>query len=442
MEMKVCISGRLFFLYLFSCLVCSYGGSFGVRTPLQQQIFHSSPKLSPRLFNTNQLGLQIRGGDNIKSESTNKSETMSGDKEDCLLVEAQVETKQNQTSATEKEVTVQVEEEEESDLGTDDEMAEEAKLDEPSTEKVPIERVGVAEEEKSDLDTDDEMAEEIDVDSDFEEDYYTDSEEEDSDFVVDEHGGDDEEEIGEDQSLEMVVATMKIVSQRTGILAWKVSKVAAKWAWQWSYDVYRACERAVDAGRAELAQGDYYGKVNAEMDKAATTRLEKIHRKTLMLGKYTFRILSKMTVAFWTLDDDDILDFNIDTIKPKFSFLDKLKLRTDYEVDEDIIDETDAADAAKTSRRRRKRKCKSKSCNTGSSKKDKESNEEKTVVTVVPKIKRSKRLILSSVAIGVASRLLWEHVGTKALLMKGISLLPQKLKRSDTKAEILKTDEK
>ncbi|KAL3926281.1 MAG: hypothetical protein SGBAC_013537 [Bacillariaceae sp.] len=299
--------------------------------------------------------------------------------------------------------------------------------------------------EDSDLDTDDEMAEEVGFDSDTEEedDYYTDAED-DSESECDDTIEEEEEE---NQSLEKAIETAVYVSERAGVIALRVSKVAAFWVRQWSWDIYRACERAVDACREELALEDFsFTDTKADKDLA---RLQRLRKKTWRVTKRSCRTLGKMAVAFWTMDDDDILDdsdvLELEAIKPKFSFLDKLKLRSSYEEVENDSDDDEGVDDAiepkeeveeacspKRSRRSRRKKHKRESKHTTETAsirttKAPEKDETKAVVTVVPRVKMGRRVIVG-VAVGVACGFCWEQFGAAALITKGISKLHPKLK--------------
>ncbi|CAJ1938989.1 unnamed protein product [Cylindrotheca closterium] len=312
-------------------------------------------------------------------------------------------------------------------------------------------------EEIEESDVDGEMEEEIEVDSDEEgEDYYTDVEDSELDYDEADEYLDDAEE---NQSIEKVIETAVYVSERAGVLALKVTKLASFWVRQWSWDIYRACERAVDACREELAAGAEdeddgtipFFHTKADKDE---TRLQRVRKKTWRVTKRTWKTLTKMTIAFWAMDDNDILEFpeedsdlEVETsIKPIFSFLDKLKLRSDYddEVDDsddeddvvdDVIEPQEEAESSSVipkkprHSRRKKRKSKRKTTTKTTSIKiiKPEEDEVKAAVIIVPRIRKGRRVMVG-VAVGVVCGFCWQQFGASALIMKGVSMLTRKWK--------------
>lgn len=413
MAQKVEMTISLLLICILAFLTCSqasrFRGPFGFRNPPSFEVSSSSfgqGSKSPKL--SFQTTLQIRGGDpstkTIPTDDENDDNV--GEKKPDVSAKAESAVEM----AAQNSTTVKTE-----------------------TETADIQKE-IDEIEESDLDSDDEHVESIEIDVDDEEDFYTDSEDSDSDYEVEEE--EDEVDDEEKEHLEIAIETAVEVSRRAGVLALKFSKVAAFWVRQWSWDIYRACERAVGACREELVEsGEDVVLTKAEMKGA--TRLQLFRKKSWRITKRTCKMIAKMTVAFWTMDDNDILVSDkeeTETIKPKFSFLEKLKLSNDAEEeDEEVeVEEKEKSCKPESSSHGRRKKRKSKrvkkkkaSASLTSTKAPKD--EEKTVVTVVPRVRTSRRVVIG-LAVGVVCGFFWEQMEVTALIAKGISSLPPKLK--------------
>jgi hypothetical protein len=280
----------------------------------------------------------------------------------------------------------------------------------------------------------------------YEEEYYADSEEEE---VGEEEVGEKEE--GYDtEVLDQVVETAIILSKKTSILALKASKISAIWLKRWSLDLYYACERAIYAGRDELENMTDDDALidelsDSEDSEAAKSLQQKAKRVTLQGSKKLWRIskrlfgtATKMTIAFWSYDDDEFIvdtQEEVEMSLPAISFFSKFKLHTEKE-DHELPGTSSLANSVtkcrvvgggdstttitpettKTKRYRRRRVAK---------------EEPATVVTVIPRTTR-KRDVFAKVVIGIASILLWETAGAKTVLLGAVNTLMSnpKLQRS------------
>jgi hypothetical protein len=311
-------------------------------------------------------------------------------------------------------------------------------------------------EEETDLLEQEEAMEEFQVDSEDEEEayYHSDSDIENDvalelldseDYELDEA----EEVENEDEAIDVVLETVVDLSKRTSILALKASKVTAIWVRQWSLDFYRACQRAIEAGRLELEEGDDDWLIAELSEEEEESRFQAARKKALRLSKRCFKTMTQMTIAFWTMDDDDILldeetEENVFKL-PSISFFSKFKLHKEYQEDtqnnnvQEEEEETVAGkvrakcvggDDSSPTKRRRHRRRSSRNDKTPTTT-DADMTSDTTTVTVIPKIAKGRKL-WTNVAVGIASIVLWQQVGGQALLAKGMHMVQHHLQtRSD-----------
>lgn len=308
--------------------------------------------------------------------------------------------------------------------------------EEEGTEEVKLPTNTTLQEDEEDivsLEEEEDIAE-LHVDTEVEEDYYFSDSDIENEVILElaeelDEGG---EELAEEDAIDVVVETVFDLSRRTSILAWKASKVTAFWFKQWSLDVYRACMRAVEAGRLELEEGGDDIWLIAELsDAEEASRFQGIKKKAMRLSKRCFKTAKQMTIAFWSMDDDD--DFLFDQEgdedmfqQPSISFFSKFKLHKEYQEEEKLEEENSSAaekvcakcvggDGTVPTKRRRSRTAATK---------DALKSAETTTVTIIPKVSKGRKLLVNLV-VGVASIVLWEQVGGQALLSKGVQMVMQ-----------------
>jgi hypothetical protein len=293
-----------------------------------------------------------------------------------------------------------------------------------------------------------EAMEEFQVDSEDEEEAYYHS---DSDIENDvelklvdseDYEQDEAEEVeNEDEAIDVIYETVVDLSKRTSILARKASKVTAIWVKQWSLDLYRACRRAIDAGRLELEEGgDDVWLIVELSEEEEESRFQAAHKKALRLSKRCFKTVTQMTIAFWTMDDDDILldeekEENVFKL-PNISFFSKFKLHKEYQEenqDNTVQEEENVAekvrakcvggdDSSPTKRRHHHRRRRSSRNDKTATTTDVDMTSDTTTVTVIPKIAKGRKL-WTNVAVGITSIVLWQQVGGQALLAKGMHIM-------------------
>jgi hypothetical protein len=293
-------------------------------------------------------------------------------------------------------------------------------------------------EEKTDLLEQEEAMEEFQVDSkDEEEAYYHSDSDIENDVVLEsvdseDYEQDEAEEVEiEDEATDVILETVVDLSKRTSILARKASKVTAIWVKQWYLDAYRACERAIEAGRQELEEGGDDDWLIAQLsEEEEESRFQAARKKVLRLSKRCFKTMTQMTIAFWTMDDDDILldeekEENVFKL-PTTSFLSKFKLHKEYQEDnqDNTVqeeEEEECGEGSSPTKRRRYRRRSSRNDKTATTT-DVDMTSDTTTVTVIPKIATGRKL-WTNIAVGVASIVLWELVGAQALLAKGMHMM-------------------
>lgn len=281
---------------------------------------------------------------------------------------------------------------------------------------------------------------EEDEDYDLEEEY---DEEDDEDY-------DDDDDEEEENLLDTVVDTVSVVSKKSSVLAVKYSKIGAIWIKQWSRDIFRACKRAIEAGKLELEEGTDDDSLIAELseDEEDPPVLIVYGKKVWRLSKRVYRTMESMTFAFWKFDDEDIIvdmeeevEEEQNAFKSTISFFTNLKRTKNTEEDTpQVVDITE-----KEVSNEKAMKCvggdivpsltKTKNIKslTLEAPLDDVADEqtstsvvEPAVVTIIPKTR--KRDVFFNVVLGAASILMWEQ-GGKAFFEQGVTKVKEEISK-------------
>eukprot|EP00980_Cylindrotheca_fusiformis_P029890 scaffold24012_cov186-Cylindrotheca_fusiformis.AAC.3 len=295
-----------------------------------------------------------------------------------------------------------------------------------------------AEEVVVEVDNDGEDMEELHVDSEAEEDYYfsdSDVENELEQELLKDLAVSEEENVEEKQEVydttEAVVETVVDLTKRTSILALKASKITAIWLKQWSWDLYRACLRAIEAGRLELEEGGDDSWLISELsdDDESSSRFQKYKKKLVRLFLRCFKTAKSMTIAFWSMDDDydDLLfDENLaQKEQPSVSFFSKVKLHKDSEEKEEYLPREAIVEGSSVYRV--DMRCVGGDGSIVTIKRAKQMPPSAVTVSFNDSLRRRK--ILVNVVVAVASIALWEQVGGQALLAKAVQMVQQRMQR-------------
>jgi hypothetical protein len=134
-----------------------------------------------------------------------------------------------------------------------------------------------------------------------------DGDDDNDDFVVD-----DDVEV-EETTTDVVIDTIINVSKQASVIVGKASKVTAFWTRCFAVRLYRACKRAVYAGlegddddNDELMMEKLLDDDDDEEESESSLHpaVKVCSKKAWMLSKRVYRTIKRMTIAFWSFDDE------------------------------------------------------------------------------------------------------------------------------------------